>query len=122
MQTITLDKKSYVVIPREEYERLSRLAHLPALPEPDEHGRYPALEYARVSLSRKIILARLAAGLSQRELARRAGIRFETVCRIETGRNSPKIETIEQIDRVLSDAEKPRKAKGSKKNGNAPKS
>ena len=44
----------------------------PLLPEPDENGNYPALEYARASLARKLIRARHRACLTQVELARLA--------------------------------------------------
>jgi DNA-binding XRE family transcriptional regulator len=103
-QTILLEGKPYVVLPREEYDRLSTLAkagELPPLPRPDAQGNYPAVEYARASLARKIIRDRVAAGLSQRELALRAGVRVETLCRIETGKHTPSVPTIEKIDRAL---------------------
>ena len=43
----------------------------PLLPEPDADGNYPALEYSRVSLARKIIRDRRRLGLTQADLARR---------------------------------------------------
>lgn len=103
-QTITLDGKKYVVIPREEYERLSRAAKLPPLPEPDAEGNYPAVEYARALLARKLILRREALGLSQADLARRAGIRPETLNRIESGRVTPTVPSIEKVERALQEA------------------
>ena len=103
-QTILLEGKPYVVLPRDEYDRLATLAkagELPPLPKPDAQGNYPAVEYARASLARKIIRGRVAAGLSQRELALRAGIRVETLCRIETGKHTPSVPTVEKIDQAL---------------------
>jgi len=103
-QTIVIDGKSYVMIPRTEYDRLTTIAkttELPALPPANKDGRFPAIEYSRVSLARKIIRDRAAAGLTQRELAAKAGIRVETLCRIETGKFSPSVGSIEKIDRVL---------------------
>ncbi len=44
--------------------------------------------------------------MTQRELATRAGIRFEHLCRIETGKHIPSVPTIEKIDRALKQAEK----------------
>jgi len=44
------------------------------------------------------------AGLTQAELARRAGIRAETLNRIESGRHSPTVSSIEKIDRALRKA------------------
>jgi len=101
-QTLDIDGKRYVVLPQEEFERLSRAARLPALPEPDEHGNYPAVAYGRASLARKIILRRESLGWSQTELARRAGIRKETLCRLETGKVTPTIATVDKLDRALS--------------------
>jgi ribosome-binding protein aMBF1 (putative translation factor) len=106
-QTILLEGKPYVVLPRDEYDRLTALANageLPPLPEPDAQGNYPAVEYARASLARKIIRDRVAAGLSQRDLAERAGVRVETLCRIETGKHTPSVPTIDKLDRALKRA------------------
>ena len=115
-QTIQLEGKSYVVVPSEEYHRLrtlSKAAKLPALPEPDAKGNYPAIEYACASIARSIIRDRVAAGLTQQELAKLAGIREETLCRIETGKNIPSVPTVEKIDRALKQAGK--RAKGGTK-------
>jgi len=73
----------------------------PTLPEPNAQGRYPAVEYARASLARKLIRRRRAAGLTQAELAHRAGIRAETLNRIERGATTPSVATVEKIDRAL---------------------
>ena len=103
-QTIMLEGKPYVVLPRDEFDRLSSLAkagELPPLPKPDAQGNYPAVEYARASLARKIIRDRVAANLSQRELATMAGIRVETLCRIETGKHIPSVPTVDKLDRAL---------------------
>jgi DNA-binding XRE family transcriptional regulator len=106
-QSIQFDGKPYVILPRDEYDRLTTLAKaadLPALPEPNANGNYPAVEYARTSLARKIIRDRVAAGLTQRELAQRAGVRVETLCRIETGKHTPSVATIDKLDRALRQA------------------
>ncbi len=105
--TLQLDGKDYVIVPREDYERMAKLARaaeLPPLPAPDEHGHYPAVEYARASLARKIIRDRVRAGLSQKELATRAGISVENLCRIETGKHTPNVATVTKIDRALKQA------------------
>ncbi len=54
---------------------------LPKLPEPDSRGNSPAPPYARASLARKTIRRRKWAGLTQTDLARRTGIRPETLSR-----------------------------------------
>ncbi len=105
-QDITLGDKHYVIIPRDEYNRLARAARLPQLPELDADGTYPAVEYARASLARKMILRREALGWSQAALARRSGVRVETLCRLETGKVTPSLGTVDKLDRALSAAEK----------------
>jgi len=79
--------------------------------EPDAKGNYPALEYARASLARKIIRGRAEAGLSQRKLAELAGISFENLCRIETGKHTPSVATIDKIDQALRQVNKTSKRK-----------
>jgi transcriptional regulator with XRE-family HTH domain len=63
------------------------------------------VETMRAILARKIIRRRRAAGLSQVELARRANIRPETLNRLEQGKHSPSIPTIDKLDRALAEAE-----------------
>jgi DNA-binding XRE family transcriptional regulator len=116
LQTLTLNGQSFVVLPREEYDRLqvlARAADLPPYPRPDEDGNYPAVEYATVSIARDIIRERAGLGITQRQLATLAGIRFETLCRIERGTQAPTVATVERIDRAL------KKAARKKPNGRA---
>ncbi len=75
------------------------------LPLPEADGNYPAVETMRAMLARKIIRRRRAVGLSQSELARRAGIRPETLNRLEQGKHSPSIATVDKLDRALGKAE-----------------
>ena len=101
---LRIDGRDYVVVARSEYERLrglARVAEVPRLPEPDEHGNLPAVEYARASIARDIVLGRARLGLTQRELAQRARVRVETLCRIETGKHTPSVATIVKIERAL---------------------
>jgi DNA-binding XRE family transcriptional regulator len=94
---------------RAERDRRPRLLEdsdpdLPALPPADERGQYPAVETARVIIARQIIRGRKAAGWTQAELATRAGVRQETISRIETGKHSPGLKTMAKIDRALKRA------------------
>lgn len=115
-QTLQLDGKTYVILERDVYERLATLAKMPPMPEPDAEGNYPAVEYARASIARGIMQDRIKAGLSQRELAQLAGIRAETLCRIETGKHTASVPTIEKIDRALKKA-MPRRPKTKPRKG-----
>jgi DNA-binding XRE family transcriptional regulator len=111
VQTVTLAGKAFVILERSEYERLRLLARaaddadVPSLPEADEQGNYPAVPYARASLARKIIRRRRATGLTQADLAMQAGIRPETLNRIEKGKSTPDVGTVEKIVRALERAE-----------------
>jgi DNA-binding XRE family transcriptional regulator len=77
---------------------------LPPLPEPDEEGNVPALEFTRTSIARDIIRERNRLGLTQEELAGLAGVREETICRLELGLNSPTVRTVQKIDDALKRA------------------
>ncbi len=104
-QTINLSGQDYVVLLKDEYERLARAARLPVLPEAGPNGEYPAVEYARSSLARKLILRREALGWNQSELARRAKVRAEVLCRLETGKVTPSLKTVEKLDAAMKSAE-----------------
>ena len=104
--TLSLDGREYVVIPRSDYDRLQGLAALPPYPKADRQGNMPAVEFARASLARKIIRDRMEAHLSQKDLAKRAGIRVETLCRIETGKHTASVPTLKKIERALGRAKR----------------
>jgi ribosome-binding protein aMBF1 (putative translation factor) len=106
VQTITLAGERFVILPEAEYRQLRGDKPEPALPAADTQGNYPAVEALRFVLARKIVRRRRAAGLSQVELAKRAGIRAETLNRLEQGKHTPTVETIDKIDRVLGKLEK----------------
>ena len=77
---------------------------LPMLPPADADGYYPAAETLQVIIARQISERRHKAGLSQAELAKQAGVRQETVSRLESGKHAPTVRTVEKIDRALSAA------------------
>jgi len=75
------------------------------LPRPNAAGNVPAVAFARATLARKLIRDRRRVGLTQAELARRANIRPETLNRLEQGKHSPSIATVDKLDRALTKAE-----------------
>lgn len=104
--TLKIKGEKFVVIPEREYKRLTarRVASeedLPALPERNEDGTYPAVAAARVNMARTIIVRRRKRRMSQAALARMAGIRVETLNRIERGKVSADTATIAKIDGAL---------------------
>jgi hypothetical protein len=58
---LQLAGRDWVVVPREEFERLEKLARvseLPHLPKPGQDRSFPAVDYARASIARSIVRAR----------------------------------------------------------------
>jgi ribosome-binding protein aMBF1 (putative translation factor) len=116
--TVVANGKKYVLIEPKELRRLEQLAASaestkvveggketrPQLPPADANGNRPAVAFARASVAQSIFDERSAVGLSQQELARLSGVRQETISRIESGKHSPTIRTIEKIDRILQAA------------------
>ena len=76
----------------------------PKIPPADADGYYPAAETLQVIIARQISERRHKAGLSQAELAKQAGVRQETVSRLESGKHAPTVRTVEKIDHALSGA------------------
>lgn len=104
---ITVKGKRFVQLDEAEFDRLLQKADLfePLMPPLNANGNYPALEAVRINLAISIIRHRRKIGLSQAELARRAGIRPESLNRIEQGHVDPSIRTIKKLDRALTEAE-----------------
>jgi ribosome-binding protein aMBF1 (putative translation factor) len=106
--TIVLNDQRFVLVPEDEYERLVRQVS-PALPPKNRRGNYPAIAATDALIAEGLVRDRQAAGLTQRELARRAGIRVETLNRAERGVVVPDVRTLRKIERAL-EAVRPRRA------------
>jgi DNA-binding XRE family transcriptional regulator len=110
VKILELDRRRWVVLPEEDYLRLvDRVCEQGGpgwemLPAMDSHEHLDAVDWARASLARKIIRRRRAAGLTQVELSRRAGVRPETLNRVEKGRTTPSVATIAKLERALESA------------------
>lgn len=105
-QLIQFEGKRCVVIEEAALRRLERRAgktelSLPPLPPADAKGNRPALDYIWASIARDIIKERRSLGLTQEKLAALAGVRQETLSRLESGKHSPTVRTVEKIDRAL---------------------
>ena len=111
-QVVKVKGQPFVLIEPAELRRLEQLAArvetagagLPSWPPPDAAGHRPAALFARVSVARSIVTERKALGLTQQSLAKLAGVRQETLSRLESGKHSPTVRTVEKIDRALQRA------------------
>jgi DNA-binding XRE family transcriptional regulator len=105
IETVTLAGQRFVILPEADYRKLVGQTWEPPMPKPDAKGNFPAVEAARVVLARTIIRGRRAAGLTQAELAKRAGVRVETLSRLEHAKHSPNVATVDRIVRALEQAD-----------------
>ena len=112
LQTFRLEGREFVILEKRQYDRLTGNipghtatvqgdVTLPALPDKLPGGNYPAVEALRADLARDLIKRRWAAQLTQAELARRAGIRHETLNRLEKAKVTPDPATVRKIVRAL---------------------
>ena len=111
-QIVTSKGQRFVMVPVAEWRRLEKLTAKaatptpkhPALPKADQDGNLPALAYIQVSIARDVLRERTALGLTQQQLAKLAGVREETLSRLESGKHSPTVRTVEKIERALQKA------------------
>jgi DNA-binding XRE family transcriptional regulator len=103
---VELDGVRYVIVRESLFDRLCERANVEAVPAPAA-GQTPeaATDLDKVSLAEKLMRRRLASRLSQAELARRAGVRPETLNRIERGHTTPDFATIRKLVVAMDAAE-----------------
>jgi DNA-binding XRE family transcriptional regulator len=91
-QRVLLDGRWYVILAEEEFR---------ALAETRKPGQgndvLDAMSLSDQRLADRLLQRRREAGLTQKELAQRAGVRVETLNRIEKGRTSPDFGTIRKL-------------------------
>jgi DNA-binding XRE family transcriptional regulator len=104
--TLEMNGKTFVLVPRDEYETMVERVDLPALPPADADGNREAMPFMTATIARQIILRREAVKMSQKALALAAGVRPETLNRLEKGKNIPDTATISKIDKALKKAER----------------
>jgi ribosome-binding protein aMBF1 (putative translation factor) len=108
--TLMMNDEVFVLVPQREYAELTaEPTGFPQMPPANADGTFPALLAMRVTMARSIIKDRLAAGMTQKALAELAGVRVETLNRIEKAKVTPDEATIKKIDRALKRAAKMRK-------------
>ncbi len=93
-QTLRIGKRSFVVIPVSEYQRLRRLS---------SEEKEDAVAFARSSIGRDLARKRAKVGLSQAQVAVKARIRVETLSRLERGHTNPTAATVKRVLRALGE-------------------
>ncbi len=101
---IELDGVRYVILRESIFDALCRRADV-AMEDASQDAEKGVEELDGVNLAEKLIRRRQASGLGQAELARRAGIRPETLNRIERGRTTPDFATIRKLVLAMDAAE-----------------
>jgi DNA-binding XRE family transcriptional regulator len=104
---LELDGIRYVILRETAFECLCEKAGVEH--DPSATGAEPlegGLSLDRSTLAEKLVRRRRAAGLSQAKLARRAGVRPETLNRIERGRTTPDFATVRKLVVAMNAAER----------------
>lgn len=96
-QRVQLDGKWYIIVPEEEFRALTQ-------PQASEGGRdeLDAMNISDQRLADRLLQRRQDAGLSQKKLADLAGVRVETLNRIEKGRTTPDFRTIRKLVNAIN--------------------
>lgn len=112
IRKVTMSGRAYVMVPLKQWEALvggasvrDAAASRRILPLRDESY---TIQDVRVSLANKMAARRKAAGMTQQQLAKRAGVRVETISRLESALHMPGARTFEKLERAFkSRANKP---------------
>jgi DNA-binding XRE family transcriptional regulator len=107
---LELGSVRYAVLPARALLDVCRAAGVHAVAQPVTTETADAGVEAE-TLPERLIQRRLACGLSQAELARRAGVRVETLNRIERGRTTPDFATVRKLVLAMKAAEAARDRK-----------
>ena len=104
-RSVELDGVRYVIVRESVFDRLCERANVQAALAAEVGQTPDATDLDGVTLAEKLLRRRLAARLSQADLARRAGVRPETLNRIERGHTTPDFATIRKLVVAMDAAE-----------------
>ncbi len=103
IQSIPIANDELVVLSRHDFEMLMEKAGvLPSRPRPRKDGSVDARAAVDVSIARSLVQDRIKRGWTQTELARRSGVRVETISRIEAGKHIARRETLLKLEQALA--------------------
>lgn len=97
-QRVRIDGNWYVIIKEDEFQALTQTRK--------PKGEIDALDAINVSdqrLADRLLQRRQDAELTQKDLAKRAGVRVETLNRIEKGRTTPDFKTIRKLVNAINE-------------------
>lgn len=108
-EVVELDGVRYAIVREARLREICRRGGVEAVcsstGQPRGRDEVAAAELDREALARRLILRRRRVGLTQAELARRAGVRGETLNRIERGRTTPDFATVRKLVTAMNQAE-----------------
>ena len=109
-ESVELDGVRYAILREDLFREVcsrAGIAPFASMPRaaPDAEIAGIDLNLDREPLAKKLVLRRKRAGLTQAELARRAGIRAETLNRVERGHTSPDFSTIRKLIVAINEAD-----------------
>jgi len=96
-QRVRLDGRWYIILREDEFRSLTQAVQ--------RKGRVDTLDAMNISdqrLADRLLQLRQDAGLTQKDLAKLAGIRVETLNRIEKGRTTPDFRTIRKLVNAIN--------------------
>lgn len=102
---LTLSGVSYAVIPERVLSELARRAGVAIQADQADGTASAILPLGGERIAERLVERRQAAKLSQAELARRAGVRVETLNRIERGHTTPDFTTVRRLVEALQTSE-----------------
>lgn len=96
-QRVRLDGRWYIIVAENEFRALTQTRGSGRKTDPLD-----AMTVSDQRLADRLLQRRQESGLTQKDLARHAGIRVETLNRIEKGRTTPDFKTIRKLVNAMN--------------------